>query len=196
MLWVPASGRGPGLGTRNLMYWFMTVHHSFIQLMTTLSEGGPLTHPYTKGGATVRWAPHTFTSPRSAAMSSRSRSPPCPAGSRPTTTSRPSCRTPIDVIRCRSSLRLDRTVLENSILTWTVTSTPSVPGQIARSSSTTSASQASTCTSRQRTPRTLAFALDLSRPWRCLGNLSAGHLLVSYGVGLHCVQPEPYWRIQ
>ena len=24
----------------------------------------------------------------------------------------------------------------------------------------------------------------------------AGHLLVSYGVGLHCVQPEPYWRIR
>jgi len=22
----------------------------------------------------------------------------------------------------------------------------------------------------------------------------AGHLLVSHGVGLHCVQPEPYWR--
>ena len=31
------------------------------------------------------------------------------------------------------------------------------------------------------------------------GNLAmamAGHLLVSYGVGLHCVQPEPYWRIR
>ena len=26
--------------------------------------------------------------------------------------------------------------------------------------------------------------------------LSAGHLLVSYGVGLHCVQPEPYWRMR
>ena len=24
----------------------------------------------------------------------------------------------------------------------------------------------------------------------------AGHLLVSYGVGLHCVQPEPYWRMR
>ena len=24
----------------------------------------------------------------------------------------------------------------------------------------------------------------------------AGHLLVSYGVGLYCVQPEPYWRIR
>ena len=28
-------------------------------------------------------------------------------------------------------------------------------------------------------------------------DVSAGHLLVSYGVGLHCVQPEPvpYWRM-
>ena len=24
----------------------------------------------------------------------------------------------------------------------------------------------------------------------------AGHLLVSYGVDLHCVQPEPYWRMR
>ena len=26
--------------------------------------------------------------------------------------------------------------------------------------------------------------------------MCAGHLLVSYGVGLHCVQSEPYWRIR
>ena len=37
----------------------------------------------------------------------------------------------------------------------------------------------------------IIFELQQSHPACC-----RGHLLVSYGVGLHCVQPEPYWRIR
>ena len=71
---------------------------------------------------------------------------------------------------------------------------PRYPSKASRSSLTAGWSRPRLATSacRARSPKPRARGL-----WMYSGGGVAGHLLVSYGVGLHdCVQPEPYWRMR